>query len=98
VSTVVGMAPTFPEALDKVNAQQIVDVYGDKLGIDPNIVRTDEEALARLQGRQEAEAAAAQADQLQTLSQGAQALGRTPTRGGQSTALDDVMSQAGAGA
>jgi len=96
LTTVIGLAETFPESLEKVNALQVVDVYGDTLGIQPNIVRSDEEAEARLAARQQAQAQAAAAEQLKTLGQGAHALGQTPTRGGQSTALDDLVAGAAA--
>jgi hypothetical protein len=94
LTTIVGMAEHFPEALDKVDALQVVDVYGDKLGIDPNIVRSDEDAMARVQARQQAQAAAEQAEQVKALSQSAQALGQTPMQGGRTTALDAVMAGA----
>jgi len=94
LTTVIGMAELFPEALEKVNALEVVDVYGDKLGIDPNIVRTDEDAQQRIQARQESQAAAQQAEQVKTLAQGAQALGQTPVQGGATTALDAVMAGA----
>lgn len=42
-SFVSNVATASPSVLDKVNADQIVDVYGDLVGISPTIIRTDDE-------------------------------------------------------
>ena len=41
-----------PEALDKIDADQAVDEYADALGVNPNIILTDEEVLDVRQQRE----------------------------------------------
>jgi len=56
-------------------------------------VRDDDEAQARVEAEQQAAAQAAEAEQMKTMAQGAQALGQTPVQQGSSTALDAMASQ-----
>jgi hypothetical protein len=80
----------YPEVRHKVNAFRAVDDYAQMLGVDPHIVREDEEAQALWDAEQQAAAQAAQAEQAKTMAQSAQALGQTPVQGGTSTALDEM--------
>jgi hypothetical protein len=88
------LAQWFPEARHKVRVFQAVDDYRDMLGVNPNLVRSDEEAQEL--AAQEAQAAAAerQAAQIQQLAAGAAALGKTPLNGG--TALEAVLGRGAA--
>lgn len=87
---IASLAEFFPGMTKKVDEQQWVDAYGDMLGINPNVIRTDEEAQELIQAEQQAMQQAQQAEQAQVQAQAANLLGKTPTKGGQSTALDDV--------
>ncbi len=89
LQSTIGLAQTFPEARHKVNVFQVMDTYADMLGVDPRIVRTDDEAQASLDAEREAQAAAAQAEQMKTAGQAAQALAHAPTTG--DTALRAVL-------
>lgn len=88
------MAQFWPDVLHKVEPFQNVDSFADKLGIDPNLVRTDEDAQASVERAQQLAAAQQQAELLKTSAQAAQMLGKTPTQGGSSTALQDVLGAA----
>jgi hypothetical protein len=80
-----------PDVLHKWDAMQTVDEYGDKLGVPPKLIRTDEEAQARLEAQQQAAAAAQAAEMMKTAGQGVQSLANSPTQGGQSSALSDIL-------
>lgn len=71
------IAQTHPEALDKLDADQAIDEYGDITGIPANILRSDDEVQAIRQARAEAQQQAAQAEQAAALApaakQGAEA-------------------------
>jgi hypothetical protein len=57
-----------PDALDKVDIDQMIDVYGDLTGVTPGIVRPDDKvAEIRAQRQQQLQ----QAAQMQQLEQGA---------------------------
>jgi hypothetical protein len=43
LSNLLVIAPVLPQMLDKINTDQLVDVYGEQLAIHPDIIRTDEE-------------------------------------------------------
>jgi hypothetical protein len=77
-------------ALAKLKWGGVIDQYADMFGVDPHVVRTDEEALQIVQQRAQAAAQAEQAKAFRDQAMGAAALGKTPTQGGQSTALDDM--------
>jgi len=57
VGFVGNMAQAVPSVLEKINADQIVDVYGDMTSIPPGIVRPDEEVEAMRAQAAEAQAA-----------------------------------------
>lgn len=69
-SYVANVAAANPEVLDKINTDQLIDVYGDLTSIPPGIVRSDEDAAGIRQQR--AQAAQAQ-QQMMTISEGAKA-------------------------
>lgn len=59
-----------PTVLDKVDVDQMIDVYGDRISIDPSIVRSDEAVYQMRQARIEQQQVAAQQ---QAIAQGAKA-------------------------
>jgi hypothetical protein len=86
VGSLVGV---FPEVRHKVQIFQAIDDYGDMLGVNPKLLRSNEDAQASLEAEQQAIAAANQAKQLRDLGGAAQALGNTPMGG--DTALQAVL-------
>lgn len=64
ISTVGGMAQFKPDVLDKLNTDEIVDQYGEMLGVDPNLIVSDEDVAAVRQQRAEQQAAQAKAAQM----------------------------------
>lgn len=89
VAAVAPLAEAFPEVRHKVDPFRIVDNYADMLDVDPTIVRTDDEARARLEQDAQAQRAALAAEQLQTLARAAKDASQTPI--GQDSALDRVL-------
>lgn len=82
-----------PDVLDKFNADTWADRYSDMLGVDPElIVPSDQVALIRQQRAQQQQQMA-QAQVAEQQATAAHKLGNTPTQGGESTALDDVINQ-----
>ena len=84
------MAQVKPEVLDKLDADRWADVYADMLGVDPELVLSDEQVDAVRQQRAQAQQQAAAAEQAKTASEAVRNLGSAPT--GQNNALTDVMS------
>lgn len=66
-----GIAAVNPEALDKIDTDQILDVYGDRLSLQPGIVRSDDKVAEIRQSRAQAQQAAQVAA---TVQQGAAAM------------------------
>lgn len=94
LTSTIGMMEAFPEVRHKVRVFQVVDSYAEMLGVNPNIVRTDEEAEELLAQEQQAAAAQVQAEQAKNLAQSAAALGNTPANTG--SVLDQVLGGAAA--
>ena len=85
-----------PDAIDKIDTDQLIDEYADITGVPPNIVRSDEQVAAIREGRAQAQA---QRDQLDQISQGAVAakdLSGADLEG--NNALNALVQQAEAGA
>jgi hypothetical protein len=85
-----------PETRHKINFFKIVDVYGDVLGIEEGIVRTDEDAQARADAEQQAAQHQAEAEQAQKMAAAAKSAGTTPMDG--DTALTRLVNSQGAAA
>lgn len=98
LSSALGLAQVFPEVRHKIDAFRAVDDYADMLGVDPHVVRDEDAAQALWAQERQAAQQAAAAEQMKTLGQGVQALGRTPTEGGSSTALDQLTQAVTGGA
>jgi hypothetical protein len=62
LGTISSLAPLFPEVVHKIKVNQVVDDYADLYGVNPDIIRSDEEAderaNAQAQAAQAAQAAA----------------------------------------
>jgi len=84
------IAATRPEVLDKLNADESIDVYADKLGAPASITLADD-AVARLRAARALRAEAAQALQVAgALAEGAKTLSETEVGGGRN-ALQSVL-------
>lgn len=84
-----------PKTLDKINMDQLVDVYADITSIPPGIVRTDEEVATIRNKRDEAMQAQAQQEQMVQSSIAAKNLAQSPTDG--DNALNELINTAKAG-
>jgi hypothetical protein len=90
VNAMIPMLQVAPQVMHKLNVFKIVDNYAAMLGIDPSIVKTDEEANQALQQQEQAQAAAMAAEQAKTLAGAAKDASAAPLEGGGS-ALDALM-------
>lgn len=84
-----------PTVMDKVDLDQFIDRYADRLGIEPDIVRTDEKVAAMREGRQQAAAAQQQAELIKQGAGAAKDLAGASMEG--DTALTRIVAQAKAG-
>lgn len=78
-----------PDVLDKFNSDEWADAYSDMLGVAPNLIVAGKEVAIIRQQRAQAQAQAAQQEQMNLASQTAKNLGQTPTDGG--TAASNVL-------
>jgi len=81
VGLVTGIAPLKGDILDKIDLDLAVDEYGTKRGVNPRIIRSDEQVAAIRQQRAQAQAQAAQAEQLATAAGAAKDLSQASTTG-----------------
>lgn len=87
---VVGQVAQFdPAALDKVNTDQVVDVYANALGVDPRVINSDEKVAQLRQARADQQAAMQQQQAAAQATQAAQAMGGIKTD--ESNMLTDVL-------
>lgn len=84
-----------PEVLDKINVDELIDTYGDSLGVAAKILVPDDQVAAIRQQRAQQQAAAQQAAQMHAAAQTTKTLGDTPLD--PNTALGGLMNQATAG-
>ena len=82
------VAQLIPDAADKINADQLADVKADRLGVDPRIVVSTEDAQRLREARNAAIAAQEQQLAMQQSAETAKTLSETPL--GQDSALDAV--------
>ena len=78
-----------PEVLDKFNADKWADIYSDVLGVDPELIKSDEDVAAIRQQRAKAQQDAQQQQQMAQGAQTAQTLSQADTSG--QNGLTDVM-------
>ena len=88
-----------PSHLDKVDIDQLIDVYGDGASVPPKVIRSDE-AVAQIkadrqQQQQQQQMAERAAQVVPAMADSAKKLSETQTEGG--SALDQLMAQANAG-
>lgn len=84
-----------PESLDKVDADKMLEVYGDMTSIPPGIIRTDDQVQAIRDQRSKQQQAQAQAQMVQQGANTAKTLSQTDTSG--SNALTQMIEAAQAG-
>lgn len=85
-----------PGVAAKVDFDQVIDNYGEMLGVDPRIIRSTDEANAMRQQAAQAQQAQLQADQAVKMAQTAKLASETPLSG--DTALNRLVQGAAAGA
>jgi len=85
------LAQSFPQAADKLNVDQTIDEYFDAIGVPPTMINSDEQVAAIRQARADAQAQAAQQQQIQQVVEGAKLLSETDTGG--NNALTTLQSQ-----
>lgn len=83
------MAQTAPDALDKVNADEMIDSYADALGVPPNLVRTDEQVAEIRDARAAQQQAQRQGEAMAAAAQGAKNLAGASMEG--DTALTRML-------
>lgn len=88
-ASIVPLMEAFPEVRHKVDIFRGIDAYGEMLDVDPRIVRTTEDAMARLQGEQQAQAEQAAAEQAKLAAGALKDAGSTPM--GTGSALDRMV-------
>ena len=82
-----------PSVSDKVDIDEVIDVYGDLNGIAPGIVRSDEDAAAIRQARADAAEKQAQMEATAQAAENAKNLAAADTGG--DNALTRIISEAG---
>lgn len=94
VGFVGNLAAAKPDILDKIDLDQVVDEYGDMLGVPPKIVRPDDAVETIRQARAQAQEQQARMQQLQQAAQGAKLLSEADMGG--DTALSRLAAGMGA--
>ena len=85
------MAAVRPDALDKLNTDEIIDEYSNMLGIAPHLIVANEDVAIIRQDRAAAQAKAEQMAAIPEMANTAKTLSETQV--GEGTALDNVASQ-----
>ncbi len=85
-----------PELLDKVDADQMIDEYGDAVGISPRIIRSDDEVDEIRANRAQAQQAQVKSEKIRDLAASAKDLSQADMSG--DNALKRLVDQAEAGA
>ena len=88
LGTVGSIANFVPDALDKLNTDEIIDHYADMLGVDPDLIVADEKVAIIRQKRAEAQAQQAAAQQAEQTAKTAATMGSVDSKN-----LYDVMTQ-----
>lgn len=88
-NAVASVAQYKPDVLDRLDADQWVDIYGNALGIDPMLIVPQDKADEARQARAEQQAQAQQQEQMTQMADAAQKLGNTPADGG--SVLNNLM-------
>ena len=81
-----------PDVIDKFDSDSWADMYSDLLGVDPNLIMSDDNVAKMRQERAQAQQQQAQAEALNQGADTAQKLGQVQTQNGRSNAANDVIS------
>jgi hypothetical protein len=92
ITSTMNMASVFPDVRHKLNVFQAVDDYAEMLGVNPKLVRTNDDATADIQAERQAQQQAQQAEQAKSLAAAGSSMAKTPLGG--DTALNAVLSGA----
>lgn len=95
LQTTLGLAEVYPEVRNKVNINKAVDNYADMLGVDPEMVNSDEQANAITAKQQQAQQAAADAENVQKVARAARDASQAPVTG--DSALASMVNSANRG-
>lgn len=79
VSFAGSMSAVFPDVVDKIDADQVMDEYGDAVGVPSRIIRSDDKVAEVRAARAQQVAAAQQAEKAAAMVQGAKVLSETDT-------------------
>lgn len=79
IGTVGSVAQFKPEVLDKVDADKLVDIYADSLGVDPNILLANDKVQALRAQRAQAQQQAQQAAMMEQAANTAQTMSQAKT-------------------
>jgi len=77
--------------IDKFDSDSWADMYSDLLGVDPNLIMSDDNVAKMRQERAQAQQQQAQAEQLNQGADTVQKLGHVKTQNGRSNAANDVL-------
>jgi hypothetical protein len=86
------IAQTDPRVLHKINTFKAVDNYQDMLGVDPALVKSDEEAQAEMDAQHQAAAGQAGAEQAVNIAKAGKLASETPLSG--DSALNKIIGNA----
>ncbi len=92
LGTVGAVSQLKPDALDKINADQLIDKYADMLGVDPDLILADDKVAIIRQGRAKQQQLAQQAAMIPQMAATAKTLAETPTDQ-EGTALANITRQ-----
>lgn len=91
LGTVGGLAQVKPEVLDKIDGDQLIDVYSNMLGVPPELIVADDKVAIIRQQRAQAQQQAAQMEATTHAADTAQTLSQTDTS--KKSALTDAIDQ-----
>jgi len=95
LQTTLGLAEVYPQVRNKVNVNKVVNNYADMLGVDPEIVYSDEQADATTQQQAQAAQEAQDAETAQKVAKAARDASQAPVTG--DSALNAMVTAAGRG-
>lgn len=91
LGTVIAVSQIKPEVADKLDADQLIDKYGDMTGVDPSLIVADDKVAIIREQRAQAQASAQRAAQMEQATKAAQNLGSIKTN--EPNALTDMVQQ-----
>lgn len=101
ISAVQALSTTFPDVIDRIDIDGLVDAYADKLSVDPKMLRSTDDAEAirqqRAQAQAEAQGAQAQSEQLQNAAMATNQLMQAQKAGADASLATQQLSAVGGG-